>query len=260
MASPKTQLVTSHVKNYVQAIFAERLQSEGFHSFENRDICWYRMRGDHIINTISFYSSWNNIPVFLSIGYGIHPLFAFPYFMRQAYASDCPINNEIFGYQPIVEKKEYTQAPFSHDAQVYAPNGGGRGIYAFDSILLPQMDQVFTVADCYALHRQRCFNKYEPTLEMKFGGFSQTFIDEAIYVDDNEVYPYCRTSIERSINIWVSECERYPQKKEYADMLQHYIEQKHALFDNAREEYLKILEQRQQKNIAILRKKYGIIV
>ena len=48
------QLVNIHMKNYVEAVFADRLREEGFISVKDRHFCWYRIQSNDIINAVYF--------------------------------------------------------------------------------------------------------------------------------------------------------------------------------------------------------------
>ena len=263
MSSKNSQLVSKHVRNYVQAVFSERMQEAGFISPDGKGICWYRIQNTDIINTIFFFTVWNIIPVHVEIGYGIHPFFAQSFYAGNAYVPDRPIDFERFFEQVLLENcpiNAMMYTPFSPEAQVYAPGRYGKGIYTFDHIILPKMDKIKTISDCYLMHKQEYLSFTQYDIPTRFNPISSTFIDEAIYVDDVEVYPYCKTSLEKSINALNSLHERYPQKRIYQEELNHCELQRQALFDNNRDEYLKTLELWKKKNIQMLRKKFGIIV
>ena len=91
-----------------------------------------------------------------------------------------------------------------------------------------------------------------------FIGISRTFIDEAIFVDDVEIYPYCKREVTRWISNIKPLTEKYPQNKEYINILQQLEQQHNALFNDGREEYLSILEQRKAKTVRMLRKRFAI--
>lgn len=61
-----------HARRYIEEVFAERLRSEGFVCADNNSFCWYRIVNEKIVNSIIFCSTWVNLPLMLSMGYGIH--------------------------------------------------------------------------------------------------------------------------------------------------------------------------------------------
>ena len=89
---------------------------------------------------------------------------------------------------------------------------------------------------------------------------SSVFIDEAIYLDDYEVYSHCRAKLERLVATFGRWCQVKPNNSDFRKRLETAKLRKRVFDDNAREEYLQILEQRKQKNIAMLKKRYGIVI
>ena len=98
-------------------------------------------------------------------------------------------------------------------------------------------------------------NQYGGTL---FGNASREFIDEAVYWDDTEVYPHCRARIEKALKMYKMLVTKKPSNQQLQDILKHWEQLHVALFDDAREEYLGILELRKENNIEKLRRKFGV--
>lgn len=235
-ASKRKQIVNGHAKAYIDAVFAERLREEGFVNLEDRSLCWYRVQSKDIINTICFYSPWNNIPLTLMMGYGIHPLFAEPYFTRSIYtSSNPPLDHGVFRSQTLIGPMPISR--YSSEIMVYAPSAGNRGLETLDEIILPEMSNVKNLYDCYDLYKKRIEKdlETEPREDPStvFRWFS-TFIDLAIYLNDTEMYDAFAG---------------------HPDQLQ-----RNAIYRNGRDEYLKTLEQKKEKNIAMLKRKFGILV
>lgn len=259
MATSK-QLINIHVKRYVEAVFEKRLREEGFTSPNDKNLCWYRVNGE-LINSIIFYSCWSSLPVNLDIGYGIHPLFQKPAYTTSAVYPQRPLDSDILCGQLLVENCPVNAMGltcYSSDIQVYAPGRDGRGAYTLDGIILPEMNSARSIEDCYMLHKQRYIadNRRHPATQ--FTNLSAVFIDEALYVDDSDVYPYCAQRIEDIIELYQRYCLEKPDQKEYRMNLQEWEERRTALFDGGRKEYLGILERRRDTNLNYLRKKLGI--
>lgn len=246
----------SHAKNYIQQVFAERLNQEGFGAAKDNLLCWYRFRNREVVHAIYFHSQWSNVPLLMGINYGIHPLFLEVYHSTDVYSYNAPTDNERFCFQPLVEEIPMTSMPFSRDALVYAPGDGGRGRYAFDGIILPQMNRCETIEDCYLMHKQRYLDSIQDQNKAKHIWVSVQFIDEVIFLDDEEMISCCQENVVRILDIYRDRTLTTKQ----AEWLQRVEQQRMALFDGARQEYLKILETRRQKNISRLQKRYGIQV
>jgi len=260
----KKHIANLHAKNYVDAVFAQSLLDDGFVCPDDKSLCWYRVTNGEIINSIFFVSSWSNLPLMLDIGYGIHPLFSMPLYLHSVQYNGFE-GREICTEKPLLEPDlsvPMGYRKYSPDASVYAPNRGTRGLYTYQGIVKPLMDRATSVSSCYALHKESYASSYaagphKDTDDM-FIGISQTFIDEAIFVDDVEIYPYCKREVTRWITNIKPLTEKYPQKKEYINILQQLEQQHNALFNDGREEYLSILEQRKAKTVRTLRKRFAI--
>lgn len=263
MAKSKTE-ANIHAKRYVEAVFENRLREEGFTCPDDKYLCWYRVSASEIMNTIVFHSPWERLPVELNIHYGVYPLFIKPIYTSSIMAQRNFMDNVRFCRQPLVEDcptNNMGYIPFSSNISVYAPGREGKGIFTFDGILLPEMNRITTVEDCYLFHKQRRLawsgNFYETTAD-KFHSLSSSFIDLAVWVNDVEVYPYCEISILDNINSYTHKCRRFPNRKEFLEELQHWQLLKNAISDNGRAEYLRILEQRKSENIQFISKRLNI--
>lgn len=255
------QEINIHTKRYVQAVFEKRLREEGFVCPDDKLLCWYRIKDETIVNSIIFYSAWSNMPVMLSIGYGIYPLFHKPPYTNGVNFPQGCYGQEEFTHQPIVENypiSNMAYTPFSDGIWVCAPGHDGKGIYTFDSVLLPKMDAITTIESCYQRHKAiRESKNYDRPV--RYNSVSDTFVDEAIYMDDRDVYPYFENSIERHI-AWFQKCyAEKTDKKKYQQELQKWELRKSALLEGAREDYLHILERNRIENLAYMKKKRMIV-
>ncbi|MBQ7345004.1 MAG: hypothetical protein IJW45_02950 [Oscillospiraceae bacterium] len=269
MAKNKT-VINIHARNYIHAVFEERLRQEGFRCPDDKLLCWYRSRGEDIVQSIVFYSTWSNMPLMMDIGYSIHPAFTEPVRTSSVHFSNRPWDDpERFKNTPIFEgslSEPQGYYPFSEDAWVYAPKNGGRGIYTFDAVLLPLMEDVATIEDTYRMHKSRRLEEMQDEktmmayrdrdeMEKKYGILSATFIDMALYLDDVESYPYCKYWAQKGCDRFQSLCETYPGRKQYQESLDHWTAISNALGEGGREPYLKELEARKMKNLQRLKKR-----
>ena len=246
----KKKLRNLHARCYIQEVFATRLQEEGFVCPDDKLLCWYRLHSDEIVNSICFFSRWSSLPLMLEIGYGIHPLFVKPYYSSDVYVSDLP-NDERFYTVGIgfgSEKRHY--APFSPDALVYAPKTDGKGIDTFEREILPQMNGITTIEQCYLFHRK---NFRSPTF-----GMSSLMIDEAIIINDNSIMENAKRNADKMVSYYFTQSDKYPNKKVYRDKLLHAKLQKAALTGESHEEFLAAVEKSATKNLLQLQKQ-GIV-
>lgn len=252
----------AHTKRFIQDVFAQRLLDTGFRCPDDKLLCWYRIVNREIINSICFYTPWGHLPVMLGIGYGIHPLFTLPARIPSVYAPNRPLDQETFHHQPLVPTPDAIQCSmrmYHPGTQVYAP-AGGDGIYTLDGVLLPLMDSAQTIEDCYRIHKRNYLDQTLVPAERKFGAASVTFMDEAIFCGDTEIFSCFATVVEQRIRFLENECREHSTDKSLQTMLQHVQRQKQALFEGERAEYLTYLQQLRKFNITQLPKKYGITI
>ena len=252
MGTVGKKVIRNHyTKRYIEDVFAERLRLEGFACPDDKLLCWYRVVNKEIIQSVCFFSRWSNIPVMLEIAYGIHPLFLRPVSSNDVFFSKPPYD-ERFYTVGITEGGKRQFAPYTEDISVYAPTAEGRGIWTLTDVLMPQFNSVQTFEECYRFNQRMA--------EQRYRSFSSTVIDEAIYLDDEDAYSECRAALDVLIPRFAVLCENYPNKKELQEELLQLQLQKQALCEGKREDYLNRLEQKKQKNIAILLKMCGIEV
>ncbi len=259
MASNKT-LLNIHAKKYIQAVFEERLREEGFRCPDEKLLCWYRMRSDALYDTIVFRSSWPNVPLNIEILYEVSPLFFDPLRIPNVHYNDSThmrldcrkhTSNREAG---SINEMEFTL--FSPDIQVDAPKHGGRGIYAFDEIILPEINRINTIDDCYQSHKAAQYRKKDGSIDLISA--SREFVAEAIYEEDNEMYPQCRNRILFALSMYERLVENKPNNKELPLILEDWDQLYDALFEDGREAFLKSLGHRMEKNRKLLTK-WGVI-
>ncbi len=251
MADSK-QIVNLHVKNYVKLVYEARLREEGFTCPNDKLLCWYRTKENGLYDTIVFHTTWSRLPVMIDIEYETNPLFFDPLYTGNAlFNLNTHMRLDCIKHSPNCEIDRMNYAPFSNDISVFAPNHSGRGVYAFNEIILPELNQLRTVEDCY-LHHKKChadMYSLQNGRSQMFGSASREFVAEAVYLEDSEIYHYCRARVERAIDMYESLVARKPSQKDIKNMLEEWELLGLALFDDGREEFLKAIEQRKEKTI-----------
>lgn len=253
-------LLKIHTKRYVEEVFERRLREEGFVCPDDRYLCWYRFFGEEVVHSLVFFSCFSRIPVILQIGYGAYPLFVEPVYTTRVDFADRPFGGEVLPEIVIQEKGPQGYMRYSEDIQVYAPGYGGKGIYTFDEIILPQIEGMETVESCYQKHKQFRLDRDGGDEKESFTHFSAITIDEAIYVDDPQVYVYGIPRVEQQVDSFKRSLQKYPQDKDVQQGLQEWELRRSVLLDGGREEYLKILEERRKRNVAYLKKRLGLLL
>lgn len=243
-SSNKKHIRNGHARNYIEAVFAERLLEEGFVCPDDRLLCWYRVVNKEVVHSLCFFSRWSNVPILMEVAYGIHPLFVPPFYSGDVYISARPDDDERFYETRINEGNISHFAPYSQDVLVYAPQHGGHGVDTFNSIILPQMDSVTSIEQCYRLNRKMHHGHH--------CGMSPTLIDEAILLEDICAYDNCKRAVDKLLRLYQAKSENHSGRREYKDMLARLQVQKQALFEKDRESFLRNLELRKEKTIALL--------
>lgn len=202
------------------------------------------------------------MPLMVSIGYGIHPLFTLPARIPSVYAPDRPADRDTFREQCLIPNPDIghcNMKTYHPDAQVYAPEGGF-GIHTLDGVLLPMMDEVQSMEDCYRLHKERYLSNTTVPAEVRFNSASITFMDEAVLFHDTDVFPFLASRLEQLIRFYEIEAAEKPTSKSLRSTLQHVHALNQALYEGKREEHIAYLQQQKAANIVQLKKKYGIML
>ena len=165
-----------------------------------------------------------------------------------------------------MESTGYSNTAYNNpDILVYATEKPGRGIDRFDEKLLPLFNQVKTVEDCYQIHKA---DKLKiPSEELLKWKTSREFVEEVLYVGDEELYPLCEHTVTKELAscrrdvankafCWTAQMKRSIAHAE--DELPYWELLETAFFHNGRDAYLKVLGQRKEKTINFLKKKVGI--
>jgi hypothetical protein len=141
-------------------------------------------------------------------------------------------------------------APYSDEALVYCPQADGYGVDTFNSVILPILDSIDSMEKCYDYNKK--------IIRGNVGKMSITAIDEAIYLNDSHAIDDCKEALAKRIPHYQNLVEMFPNNKEYADALVRLYQQENALYHDQREAFLRSIEQRKQKTIKFVRKKFGI--
>lgn len=245
---------------YVRDVFADLLRQEGFTSLDGDDVCWYRVVNKEVVNSICFYTHWYHEPVSLEVGYGIHPLFIPPFQNPKVHLTSQPGSCEVMDSQQLICKEGgFGRVYYSPNTPVYMPWGEDRGLHTLESILIPQMNSIQTVVDCYKMHKDRYLNSGAAFEQIVYNLFSADFIDEGILVEDKELYPYFWSWIDHKRQIIGSFNEKQRARREIRNLLHQMQIQEAVLATGNREAFLADLEQRKDKVIKMMNKKMKIV-
>lgn len=237
----KVQLVKEHMQCFVRAVYADILREHGFISYGGEDLSWYRVSNNEVMHAIYFYTTRLDLPIFMEIGYGMHPLYM---------EAPLPV-------KPYVSMLPVLCSDVAQEGRLGFPNG----VYASDTLvncnydnygrshlydILNLFEQAKDLKSCYQTHR----NFYEENELLN--NISLTVITEAIYFNDTDFYPLCLARINRLVpGLQVA---KFKICRQQAVM---YQECKDAILED-RDAYLRLLSQRREVFIKKL-VKAGII-
>lgn len=259
MSRISTSKLLYYTQTYIQDIYADYLRQEGFVSLNGENICWYRVVNQEIVNSICFFTHWSREPVSLEIGYGIHPLFIPPFMNPNVYLSSYPDSDIVMRSQKLVSNggrlgNDY----YSRTIPVLVPWGEDKGLHTLEGILIPKMNSIQSIRGCYEMHKVQKSNRWMHP-EYDLGNlFCADFVDEAIMIEDKELYPY----FQEWIDIVRHRIENFSEKdrsKQHIRNLLHRMElQKTVLVSGNRDAFLGDLEERKGCVLKLLNNKIGI--
>lgn len=252
--------ILREVQQYVQQTHAKRLREEGFVSLDENDFRWVRVVNGEIFNSVCFFTRYTSIPVWLQIGFGMHPFFAEPYIPKHPYVSNLLQTEDIFSQQFLdnMGGHSFSVENYSPDIQINCLTPESRETQTFDRIIFSRLNQVKTIEECYSLYKQYYLNLTFYPIEQRFNFISTAFIDEAIYVDDREVYPYCIATVDEYLETYAYHLRREPTNKEYLKTYAILKRQKEVFSRGGREEYLVELKAREESIKTNFRKKWKL--
>ena len=255
MAKNKTE-INIHARKYIAAVFENRLREEGFSCPNEKLLCWYRIRKGELLDTVIFCSNWSNLPLTMNIYYEVSLPFTRPlYILNVNYNSHFDDRDDCWERRLILEGDNINGANlrrYSDDIWVDVPGHGNRGLYTLTEVVLPYFDKIQTVEDCYLTHKQKT-NQFGDDGYAPYALSSREFLDEVIYMGDSTAYPDGAKRAREMAEIYRELLIKKPTK-ENIENLQHWEQLEEVFSNGSREEYLKILQERKQKNIAYMKK------
>ena len=259
MAKNKT-LINIHAKRYIEEVFSETLKKEGFSCPDEKMLCWYRLRNREVLDTAVFCSDWTALPLSLDIYYETMPLFIEPFRIQNV-----NYNAHIFDRGDCSKRKAIYEGDNINDARlrryrdnvlVYASAFGNRGLYTLTHKVLPYMEKIKTAHDCYLAHKETYL--HDDPAKRFYGWMSLEFITEALFFNDEEMFPFCRERIVKALRSLEKEIGYRPNNQELKKLQVNWQRIRDAFFDDKRDEYLEYLRLFKIQNIQKLKKRFGL--
>ena len=219
---------------YAQAVFADKLKAQGFVSYNDDNLNWYRIVNGEVLQTIYIHSKLPSYSLIACLTYGVHPLFVKPLIPHKIIDLGWPGDREVenlvrhTGKNKVFNREHFVQCPATEES----------GAEYLDKVIFPVFAQTSTIEDAYNFFKQRYLaSDWERIV-------TNDFIDMAIWLNDEEMYPYCKLSIYRGFTI--PNVAGWTKSDAKRNQLQY-----EAIIEGERDEYLKVLEKRKTQ---ILRK------
>jgi len=257
-------LIFEHGQRYVREVLADHLREEGFIS--KNDVHWYRLINNQILQSIFFHTSNTFFPLFLEISYGCHPLFTIPEFPKGVYMFSTgylTTNNKkekyTWGGTAMSMRSDKTNAPYSREACVMCATDDAGKRETVDKIFA-ELEQVTTEEVCYQKHKKYYLETFKNNMERLFYSLSMDFMDEVIYFNDTELYPFCEKKLEWKIASFNQKKQENRLPKSWEKEVDRFIALRRAIVDGEREKHLEYLESQRKKTIQLLQKKLDITV
>ena len=227
--------------------FYDKLTEQGFVSHQDKGLSWYKVIDNAILQTVYLYGDSFMMPS-LVLGYGCHPLFI-----------QAPLPHKLRESLPPYDETIQSVHKFNTPKVMYAdstinfpmtPEGGAELV---DEIVFPHFAKLRTEEDAYRAHRDAVKSRLDEFLSRKslaeYNGWAvdKDFVDEVIYMDDREMLEYCTHDLELSL---------YWREKDR----KRVEEQRAAVYEGKRDEFLLMLEKRKRRFVKRLEKQVGIRV
>ena len=240
------QLQTEHIQRLVRALFADRLRQEGFVSYKNQDVAWYRLVNQEVLQTIYFYTIDSFIPVFMNIGVGCHPLYVEPKFTASVrYSKDR--NNEVRFQEKLFV--DFPLKSYSSDILVMCPAEEQKRMAIFENIL-KELEPIHSAWEAYQAHKAMYSKR------RTFRSISTDFINEMIFYQDVEMYEKTLPDIE----FLLKESQELSDMRSYAERGKILEIQIQAIRSGNYDEVLAMIQQKRERVVRALKRNFGIEV
>lgn len=253
-----------HAQRYIQEVFSERLRQEGFVSYRDEDIHWYRLVNNEVIHAVYFVSRHTALPAMLEIRYGCHPLFIPPIFQRSPYLYADPgyeqmsdIVPEIIpdstpnGFKRSIILKSSNRIYRVPDVLIECPTDQYKGLDILERVLTVMAD-INTPIACYEAHKK---GQKEQIANNAWFETTSYFADEVLYWEDLPMYPFCMEFISgKSDYLKAVDQKGKLTRKADQEELVRLMELKGAFFENHREAYLQKFREREKECLRLLDK------
>lgn len=237
----------AHMSAWAKRFFYDKLTAQGFVSYQDKGLSWYKVIDNSIIQTVYLFSN-SYLMLMPVLGYGCHPLFItapLPHKVRESVSTAGNVQSSILLFP--TPKVMYADCPVMYTK---SPEGGAE---LLDEIVFPHFTKLRTEADAYRFHREQIRTHMDRFLSTRswadFNGMvaCRDFMDELIYMEDWEMLKYVDRDLSPSF------CRNEKERK-------RVDEQRAAIRDGKRDDFLIMLQKRKKRFVNRLEKNVGIHV
>lgn len=200
MAKVNNTILNDHAKRFIGEVMKKQLVDRGFVPKNDRELHWYRLVDNNVLQGIVFYTPWAAMPILMSIGYSCHPLFLVPEYPTNLHIPSMMRSDEVLNPgRPIFQ--QMNRAKYAPDIAVTCPDNPNFGAEILADIL-SNMETVHNVEECYQRHkRQRLLvaELLDVPASTVWRNISSDFMSEIVFMNDEELLPYCEERITREL-------------------------------------------------------------
>ncbi|MGN1306706.1 MAG: hypothetical protein ACI4V3_03470 [Faecousia sp.] len=180
----------------VRAYYSDMLKNEGFVSYKDEGLSWYRIINHEVVQSVHLYLNslrWSR----LCMGYAAHPLYLVPWVpFGITYSQTGPWGDEIM----TQDLYPHSECIFDNDTPISCPLSEKNGAERLTDIVFPILRQIHTERDAYLFHKQRRKSIHPPDVIASV--ISAEFCDEVVYFEDEEMYPACLKRAKQLVGIY----------------------------------------------------------
>lgn len=254
------------VQEYTRAVMVDRLCQEGFASYDGEDIHWYRLVNNDVVHAVYFARtrSCSGFSGKLDMRYGCHPLFIPPILQKSPHISVGPGNEQMYDIIP-----ELIPGSTPHGIQrtwiygelntVNSESGlrqknieqQNHAVSVLEKVL-SVLNNAQTPRDCYDIHKEWRASQIQNNSWLSTTPY---FVDEALYWDDRDMYPFCRSYVFGMANHLRESKNRGLLKRKIDTETLAQLEVLENVFTHGhRDAYVETFHGREQKTIRLLKK------
>lgn len=252
MAKIGKDVLFDHTQRYVREVMASSLRQEGFVSRDAEDVHWFRVIDNKVLHAVYFLTPHATVPVELEFGYSCTPLFIPPLSLKGVYMKHMPGYEQVGPRRMIL--KLHNRIYRMPDAMVHCPADEHTGEDLLARAFL-ELNTIRTPQACYEMHKQW------HSAEMQNGrvlNFSPYLVDEALFWDDQALYPICNDYILLIERLLAKVQEKKTISRADQKLLGQVLALKDVLTGNQRENYLSLLVEREKQTKQWLEKHTAI--